>query len=153
MRFPPIIPLLFISGCSVFDTQTARDPLGPVIGMSVVDFLECAGTPDVAKQIAPSVVVLEWNNKPSADKPLFSMSMPLGFSLQFGQPTTCHMIATITDTGTVVRIEFSGINEITGRQACSEMVNSCINHGDATSTVPVDPFKYLLNSDTPEKKP
>jgi hypothetical protein len=138
------LAVLLLAGCAAADMHAARDPWGRVIGMSAIDFEECAGAPNRTQQLAPTVAILEWDNTPTSNRPLFSMTLPFGFQVQAGQQSTCHMTATVTDTGTVARLEFSGLGVTSDGEACSQMIRACVQRAENTSTISVDSFKYLL---------
>jgi hypothetical protein len=136
--------VIALAGCATLDEHAASDPLGPVIGRTAIELYECAGAPSRTMELTPDLAIAEWDSAPASNHPLFSMTLPMGFSVAAGAPASCHMVATISDTGTVMRMEFAGVGVTDDSAECSKIIRTCIQHPQDTSTRPVGGFDFLM---------
>jgi hypothetical protein len=136
--------VIALAGCATLDEHAASDPLGPVIGRTAIELYECAGAPSRTMELTPDLAIAEWDNVVTSSKAAFAMTLPMGFSVEAGRPASCHMVATLSDTGTVMRVEFAGLGVVDDGAACSQMIRACIQHPQDTSTRPVGGFDFLM---------
>jgi hypothetical protein len=128
--------LLALSGCGYYDARQARDPLGAesMVGMSVVDLVDCAGVPDHVLQTGPDTAVAQWDYK-AAGSALKATIAVLG-SLEFGAGESCKLVATVLREGIVADVAFPGsrASVTSGPYAgCSVIVGECLDHPSRTT--------------------
>ncbi len=144
---------LGLAGCGAYDAHRARDPYGPVIGMSVLDLRASLGTPSAPpERLSDDQAMIQYEFKDVSTA--FKASVTLLGSIELGGGGQCRVVFRIARRGYVMDVALPLRSQDSlfsaPYDACDPLLAELIRHrSDSGVPAGYDAFEYLFPKDKP----